>query len=82
MDIEHARHYFYDTELITYLKEQKFDLGIGSPLLANSLLFYAVGIPYIKIHPEDFETSSQLRFGMDVPGYGLNSVAHSKFDYN
>jgi hypothetical protein len=81
MDIEHARLYFHDPELIEYLKEQNFDLGIGSHHLANSLLFKAVGIPYIKIHQEDFETSSQQLYGMEVPSYGPNSFVQKAFKF-
>lgn len=66
-DSELVHAYFDDPTFIEHLKAQNFDIGIGSPYLADSLLFRALGIPYIKLHPEDVESyAMQFKFGMPV----------------
>lgn len=47
--------------------KQSFDVGIGGLNLADSLLFRHLRIPYVKISPEDIETSTMVaRLGMPV----------------
>lgn len=50
-----------------FLKEQKFDLGIGGTYLADSLLYRALGLHYIKLSEEDIEGyTMQFKFNMPV----------------
>lgn len=64
MDVDFVKAYFHDPELIEFLKSEEFDLGIGTPFMADSLLFKALGIPYIKLHREDVDaTALQFKFG-------------------
>jgi hypothetical protein len=45
----------------------KFDVGIGGQYYADSLLFRALNISYIKIFPEDIESyTMQFKFNMPV----------------
>ena len=68
LDIEHLKAYFDESDtLITKLKELKFDVGIGGHYHADSLLFRALGLNYIKIVPEDIESHTmQFKFNMPV----------------
>ena len=55
LDVEHTQCYM-DYELINFLTNQHFDLGIGSSYMADSLLFRLLDLNYIKIEPEDVES--------------------------
>lgn len=45
----------------------KFDIGIGGHYYADSLLFRALNISYLKIFPEDIESyTMQFKFNMPV----------------
>lgn len=75
--------YFDENEaLLTKLKAMKFDVGIGGMYHADSLLFRALGLHYIKVSPEDIE-SHAMQFKMGMPVYESNypssQVAH-KYD--
>lgn len=59
------------------------DVGIGGHYHADSLLFRALGLNYIKVIPEDIEASTmQFKFNMPVilSAYS-NSLAYSKFEF-
>lgn len=97
LDVEHVGAYFgcsdgskktcLETEsdpLLPFLKEQKFDIGIGGVNMADSFLFRALGIPYIKLSPEDIESHTMnFKFGMPVllSAYP-SSMAYSRFSYD
>ena len=51
--------------------------------MADSLLFRALGIPYIKLHPEDVESyAMQFKFGMPVLLSAYPSVpTYGNYDY-
>ena len=56
-----------DAELINFLIKEKFDLGIGTSFMADSLLFRLLELNYIKIEPEDVESyQMQFKYGMPV----------------
>ena len=56
--MEHTSAYFADNDrLIALLKSMDFDVGIGSLYHADSLLFRALGLNFVKISPEDIETT-------------------------
>lgn len=65
------------------MKEQKFDVGIGSHYLADSLLFRALGIPYVKLHPEDVDAHAmQFKFNMPVMLSSYPSAkTYSNYEY-
>jgi len=48
------------------LKAQKFDLGIGGTYNADSLLYRALGLDFLKISAEDIE-SYQMQFKFKMP---------------
>jgi hypothetical protein len=76
IDAQKVHAYFKDPTFVEYLKAQNFDIGVGSPYLADSLLFRALGIPYIKLHPEDVESyAMHYKFNMPVM---LSSYPHAK----
>ena len=80
LEIELSHTYFDDPAFLEFLKSQKFDLGIGAAFLANSVLFKALGVPHIKIHPEDVESYSlQFKLGMAVSGSSAMTSAY--FEY-
>ena len=57
LDVQHTDAYFdKDDLLISKLKSMSFDIGIGSLYHADSLLFRALGLNFIKISPEDIES--------------------------
>lgn len=57
LDVEHVEAYFDANDaLLNKLKEMKFDVGIGGHYHADSLLFRALGLNYIKLVPEDIES--------------------------
>jgi hypothetical protein len=82
-DAEHAEAYFRDETLIEHLKEQKYDIGIASPYVASSLLFKELGIPYLKIHGQDVESSAmQYKFGMATAmSNSPNALAYQNYAY-
>ena len=44
--------------VLNLLKGMKFDVGIGGHYHADSLLYRALGLNYIKIIPEDIEANT------------------------
>ena len=72
LDVEHAKCYFSSDAssgsepLIDFLKAQNFDLGIGGTYFADSLLFRALGLDFLKISSEDIE-SYQMQFKFNMP---------------
>lgn len=48
------------------MKSQNFDLGIGGTYFADSLLFRALGLEFLKISSEDIE-SYQMQFKFNMP---------------
>jgi hypothetical protein len=66
LEEEHARVYMNE-DFIKFLKQQKFDVGLGSIYLADSLLFRWLEIQYIKLSPEDIEGfTMHFKLGMPV----------------
>ena len=56
LDVEHTEAYFNpEDKLINFLKEQKFDIGVGGSYHADSLLFRALDLQFLKLNPEDIE---------------------------
>jgi hypothetical protein len=56
-----------EEQLIEFLKSMNFDVGIGGQYYADSLLFRALNISYLKILPEDIESyTMQFKFNMPV----------------
>ena len=54
-------------DFLEFLKSMNFDIGLGSLYTADSLLFRALDIPYIKITDEDIESHTmQFKLGMPV----------------
>jgi hypothetical protein len=61
----------------------KFDVGIGGHYHADSLLFRALGLNFIKVVPEDIEAyTMQFKFNIPVilSAYS-NSLAYSKYQF-
>jgi len=69
---------------IEFLKNQTFDVGIGGLYHADSLLFRALGLNYLKITPEDVEGYTMaFKLGMPVQLSSYpNSKSYSAFEYN
>lgn len=91
LDVEHVKSYFgkspnlsNDGQLLNLLKDQKFDIGIGGVNMADSFLFRALGINYIKISPEDIESHTMnFKFGMPVMLSAYpSSLAYNRFSYD
>ena len=62
----------------------KFDIGIGGVNIADSFLFGALGINYIRLSPEDIESHTMnFKFGMPVllSAYP-SSEAYNRFYYD
>ena len=53
-----------------------FDVGIGGHYHADSLLFRALGLRYIKVLPEDVEAST-MQFKLNMPVM-LSAYANSQ----
>mmetsp|Transcript_13127 Transcript_13127/g.22177 ORF Transcript_13127/g.22177 Transcript_13127/m.22177 type:complete len:361 (+) Transcript_13127:58-1140(+) len=67
LDVEHVDAYFNQNDkFIDLLKSQEFDIGIGGAHLADSLLFRALGLNFIKLHEEDIEAFA-MQFKFDMP---------------
>ena len=85
LDIEHVEAYFrVEPDLISFLKELNFDIGVGGSYHADSLLFRALEINYLKLQSEDIEAfSMQFKFDMPVILSSYPS-AHTwaKFNYD
>lgn len=74
LDTEHTKAYFKEA-LLDLLRKENFDVAIGGPQLADSLLFKALGLQYLKIVPEDIESHLMAyNFGMPV---ALSQYPHS-----
>jgi hypothetical protein len=71
-------------DFINFLKEQKFDVGIGSLYMADSLLFRALDMNYLKITPEDVEGYTMaFKLGMPVQLSSYpNAMSYSAFEYD
>ena len=89
LDGKHLECYFTEnpdtnqTDFLLFLKEQKFDVAIGSTYQADSFMFKYLGINYLKLTPEDVESyTMQFKFNMPVQ---LSAYPSSKavvnFDY-
>jgi hypothetical protein len=80
---QYTHAYFKNKTFVEFLKEQNFDVGIGTHFLSDSLLFRALGIPYIKIYPEDVEAyTMQFKFGMPVMLSSYpNSKTYNNYEY-
>lgn len=63
-----AAYFDEDETLLNKLKAMKFDLGIGGLYHADSLLFRALGLNYIKISGEDIEAYA-MQLKLDMPVY-------------
>ena len=61
-----ARAYFERESILQNLRSHDFSIGIGGLGLADSLLFRALGIPYIKLSEDDIETQSMQSMQMPV----------------
>jgi hypothetical protein len=89
LDVEHAACYFAsdangNQPLIDFIKKQNFDLGIGGTYNADSFLYRALGLDFIKISPEDIESwTMQFKFKMPVllSAYP-SSLAMNEFFYD
>lgn len=88
LDVEHVQSYFRKGDsgepfFINFLKEQKFDVGIGSLYNADSLLFRALELNFLKLTPEDVEGyTMQFKLGMPVLlSTYPNSKSYSAFEY-
>jgi hypothetical protein len=88
LDAEHVAAYFQEgedgnLELIEFLKKQNFNVAIGTLYLADSLLFRAMDINYLKIHPEDFEGYTMFfKQGMPVQLSAYpNARVYSNWEY-
>ena len=91
LDVEHIQTFFtsaaddsFKYPFIEFLKSQNFDLGVGGLYNADSLLFRALGINYIKITPEDVESyTMQFKLWMPVQLSAYPSIqTYSNFDYD
>ena len=84
LDIEHVKAYFdKDDQLLTKLKEMKFDVGIGGSYHADSLLFRALGLNFIKLVPEDIEAHT-MQFKFNIPimlSAYANSLAFNTYEF-
>jgi len=85
LDVEHVEAYFAEDEaLLTKLKEMKFEVGIGGSYHADSLLFRALGLNFIKLNPEDIESHTmQFKYNMPVMLSAYpSSQAAQHYDYD
>lgn len=91
LDVEHIQTFFtpspedsFKYPFIEFLKEQEFDLGIGGLYNADSILFRALGLNYLKITPEDVESyTMQFKLWMPVQLSAYPSIqTYSNFDYD
>lgn len=83
LEEEHARAYM-KPEFLEFLSLQKFDVGLGSILLADSLLFRALDLQYIKLSSEDIEAyTMQFKLGIPVQLSAYPSIETvSNYDYD
>jgi hypothetical protein len=67
LDVEHVHAYFTSLPpFIKFLEKQNFDVGIGGSFLADSLLFRALRINYLKLVSDDIEAFT-MQFKFDMP---------------
>jgi hypothetical protein len=56
IELEMIKILFSDEQYLNFLKEEKFDIGIGGLSFSDALLFRELDIPYIRLSEEDIET--------------------------